>query len=80
MEKLKINMEEMESMTMEGLNNIYIDDDYKSGILDAYLRIYGISRGLEEYLHDELGQDVPEFLEDYGVKQDENGDYYLLII
>ena len=80
MEKLKINMEEMESMTMEGLNNIYIDDDYKRGILDAYLRIYGISGGLEEYLHDELGQDVPEFLEDYGVKQDENGDYYLLII
>lgn len=77
MRKLTIN--EMEQMALENIESIVITDEYKRGVLDTYLRIFGTSKGLREYLHAELGEDLIGFLEGVVfIKENGHGEYYLL--
>ncbi len=75
----KLTKTEMEDIAVERIYSTLEMSDYKKGVLDTYLRIYGTSKGIREYLHDELGKDLIGFLEEVVlIKENGHGEYYLL--
>ena len=75
----KLEIYEIEKIAMDVINDMIMENDYKRGILDGYLRIYGTSKGLAEYLHDEHGENLITFLEDIAmIEEGKDGKYYLL--
>lgn len=59
--KKKVNIT-IDEKKLETINGIVGTDDYRLGVLDTYINIYGASEGTKKYLQDKYGQNFEEIL------------------